>query len=151
MVFVNFAGLNVKDLSALRKQCREQNVGYLVTKKTLMQLAFKEAKLDGFNSKNLPGSVASVFANDDELAASRVVGAFAKTHEALRPVGGMLEQRFIDAAMVMALSKLPSKQELLAKMVGSMQSPISGLVNVMTGNLRGLVSVLQAVGKSKLA
>lgn len=145
LVFANFEGLNVKEIEVLRKNCRAQHVDYLVTKKTLMKRAFAAAGFDAIVPKTLPGSVASVFGQEDEVAPAKVIGEFAKTHQALRPIGGILENRFIDGATVMALSRLPSKQELLAKFVGSCQAPIAGFVNVMAGNLRNLVGVLNAI------
>lgn len=149
VVFANFAGLNVKAVVELRNKCREQNVDYVVAKKTLMGFAFKAAGLEGIDTKMLPGSVATVFGRVDEVSAANVIGQFSKTHDALQPIGGILERRFIDGATVIQLSKLPSKQELLAKVAGSLQAPISGFVNVLAGNLRGLVGVLQAIKNSK--
>ncbi|OGY50013.1 MAG: 50S ribosomal protein L10 [Candidatus Buchananbacteria bacterium RIFCSPHIGHO2_02_FULL_56_16] len=145
LVFVNFEGLSVKEIEALRKQCRAQHVDYLVTKKTLMKRAFTAAGFEAIVPQPLPGGIASVFGTEDEVAPARVVGEFAKTHQALRPIGGILENKFIDSSTVLMLSRLPSKQELLAKFVGSCQAPIAGFVNVLAGNLRGLVGVLNAI------
>lgn len=118
LVFANFDGLKVKDIEALRKQCRENGVDYVVVKKTLMKLAFQQANI-AVDPKTFQNGVASVIGYQDEVAPAKIIGQFAKTHEALKPIGGILEQQFIDAAKVIELSKLPSKQELLAKVVGS--------------------------------
>ncbi|OGY47622.1 MAG: 50S ribosomal protein L10 [Candidatus Buchananbacteria bacterium RIFCSPHIGHO2_01_FULL_47_11b] len=149
LVFANFDGLSVKDVEALRKKCREQGIDYVVAKKTLMKRALAEAGIEGIDPKQFEKGVASVFSFDDEVAAAKVVGQFAKDHEALQPIGGLLEKKFIDSAMVMQLSKLPSKTELLAKVVGSIQAPVSGFVNVLAGNLRNLVYVINAIKESK--
>jgi len=149
LVFANFEGLKVKDIEALRKLCRQAGIDYVVAKKTLMTLALKEAGISEVNPKDLNKSVASVFGYDDEVAAAKVIGDFAKTHEALKPIGGLLENKFIDQAKVIALSKLPSKKELLAQLVGSMQAPVAGFVGVLAATLRGLVLALSAIKESK--
>ena len=149
MVFVNFNGLKVKEVEELRKRCREENVEYLVAKKTLMKIAFEEAGIVGGNPRELNNSVATVLGYDDEVAPARIVQTFAKDHEALRAIGGVLEGSFVGSEKVIALSKLPSRTALLAKVVGSINAPVSGFVNVLAGNLRSLVYVLNAVKATK--
>ena len=114
-----------------------------------MRLAFKDSDINDIDPVTLNKGVATVFSYNDEVASAKTIGEFAKTHEALKPVGGILEKKFIDAAKVITLSKLPSRNELLAKLLGSIKSPVSGLVNVLSGNLRNLVYVLNAIKNSK--
>lgn len=149
IVFVNFKGLKVKDALALRKKCRESGAEYMVTKKTLMKIALKDAGLD-VDITNLPGDIGTVFGFEDEIIAPKIVKEFSKTIEAVNPVAGVLEKLYIDKSKVLALSQLPSRKELLSKLVGSLNSPVSGLVRVLAGNLRGLVQVLKAVGEKKV-
>ena len=85
----------------------------------------------------------------DEVTPARIVNTFAKTHEVVSIFGGLLEGKFIDSAMVKSLANLPSKTELLSRMVGSFNAPLSGLVNVLAGNLRGLARVLNAYKDKK--
>jgi large subunit ribosomal protein L10 len=80
-----------------------------------------------------------------------VLNQFRTTNESLKIIGGTLEKKFIDAAKVMELAQIPGKQELMAKLVGSINSPVSGFVNVLAGNLRGLVQVLKAASEKKTA
>jgi large subunit ribosomal protein L10 len=148
LVFVNFDGLTVKEVEELRAKFREENIDYLVIKKTLARLAFKEAGLD-VDPKSLEKGVAIAFGYDDEVAPARIIETFAKKHKALKSIGGVLENKFVDDAKIVELSKLPSKQELLAKVIGSINAPLSGFVNVLAGNLRGLVQVLNAIKESK--
>ena len=148
VVFANFQGLKVSESEELRGQCREQNIDYVATKKTLLQRALGDAGFDT-NAKDFSGGVAAVFGNEDEVAPAQVISKFAKDHEVVEVFGGILEGNYIDAAKVNELSQLPSKQELLAKMVGSINAPVSGFVNVLAGNLRGLVNVLNAVKDAK--
>ncbi len=149
LVFVNFAGLKVKEIEDLRKRCRSEHLDYLVAKKTLMNVAFKEAGVQNVDAKSLDSSVATVFSYEDEVAPARIIQQFSKDHEALRSIGGMLEGKFVGPEKIVELSKLPSREELLAKMVGSIKAPVCGFVNVLSGNLRSLVYVLSAIKDSK--
>ena len=85
------------------------------------------------------------------MAPAKILEQFSKTNGAVKIIGGVIERKFITAAEVIALAKLPSKQELLAKLVGTINAPISGFVNVLAGNLRGFVQVLNAIKDQKTA
>lgn len=148
-VFVNFENLKVKEIEELRKKCRQEKVDYLVAKKTLMKIAFKEAGLGELDRKVFDKSVATVFGLADEVAPARIIQDFAKTHEALKAFGGILEGKFVGREKVLELAKLPSREELLAKVLGSIKAPVSGMVNVLAGNLRNLVYVLSAIKDTK--
>jgi len=150
LVFVNFDGLNVKEVEELRKQCFEQNVGYVVAKKTLLKLAIQKAGID-IDPKSFDNSIATVFGFEDEVAPAKLVEEFAKLHPNLKTVAGVLEGQAVNAENIIALSKLPSRDELIAKVVGSIGAPLSGLVGVLSGNLRNFVGVLNAVKNSKEA
>ncbi len=147
-VFANFQGLTVSESEELRTLCREQNVSYVASKKTLLKRALAEKGME-VDTKAFEGGIAAVFGNDDEVAPAQVIAKFAKDHEVVKIFGGVLEGAYIDDAKVTALSKLPSKQELYAKLVGSINAPVSGFVNVLAGNIRGLVNVLNAVKDAK--
>lgn len=149
LVFVNFDKLKVKEIEELRKKCREEGVDYLVAKKTLMKLAFKEKGINGVDPKAIDKGVATVFGYTDEVAPARIIQLYAKDHEALVAVGGVLENAFVDSAKIIELSKLPSRDELIAKVVGSIKAPVSGFVNVLSGNLRSLVYVLNSIKDTK--
>ncbi|PIT86565.1 MAG: 50S ribosomal protein L10 [Candidatus Magasanikbacteria bacterium CG10_big_fil_rev_8_21_14_0_10_43_6] len=147
-VFANFQGLTVQETEELRAQCREQEITCIATKKTLMTRALTDAGFD-VDAKAFNGAVAAFFGNTDEVAPAQIVANFAKTHEIVTIFGGVLEGSFIEAGKVHDLSKLPSKQQLLGQLVGTMQAPVSGFVRVLGGNLRGLVTVLDAVREQK--
>lgn len=150
VVFANFQGLKVKESEALRKLCREQNVEFLAVKKTLLKKALAEVGKD-VDTKSFQGGVATVFGYEDEVAPAQIIAKFAKDHEIVKIFGGLLEGNVIDGGKVTALSKLPSKQQLLGQLVGTLNAPVSGFVNVLAGNLRGLVNVLNAVKDKKPA
>jgi len=115
----------------------------------LLDVAFSKSKIDGIKIREIEGEIATVFGYEDEVAPAKILDEFKKSHESVELMGGVLEDRFIDAEKVKALAKLPSKPELYAKIVGSLNAPISGFVNVLAGNLRGLVTVLKAIGDKK--
>lgn len=147
-VFANFQGLKVNEMEALRAACREQNITCIATKKTLVKRALADNGMD-VDTKAYQGGVAAFFGNDDEVAPAQIVAKYAKDHEIITIFGGVLEGAYIDAAKVTELSKLPSKQQLLGQLVGSLNAPVSGFVNVLAGNLRGLVTVLGAIKDQK--
>lgn len=148
VVFSDFKGLTVKDMTNLRKELREEEISFKVVKKTLIDLALKDAGLEA-SVKSLEGQIALAVSEKDEVLAAKIIAKAAKANENLKIVGGFLGEKSISQEEVMALSKLPSKEELLAKFVGSINAPVSGFVNVLAGNLRGLVNVLKAIGEAK--
>jgi large subunit ribosomal protein L10 len=150
IVFANFNALTVKDNEDLRQKLRAENSEYYVAKKTLMDKAFKDSQFTDFNARELDGKVAAIFSYEDEVAPAKIVQGFRKDREdKIIFVGGILENRFITKAEVENLAKLPSKLELYAKLVGSINAPVSGFVNVLAGNLRGLVTALKAIADQK--
>ena len=151
VVFAKFDGLEVKDNEDLRKKLKESDSEYYVAKKTLINLAFKENKnMPKVDVNQLDGKIATIFGYEDEVAPAKAIAEFQKNHEEVIDfMGGILENRFISAEEVTALSKLPSRNELYAKIVGSINAPVSGFVNALAGNLRNLVYVLKAVETKK--
>jgi len=85
----------------------------------------------------------------DEVAAPKIIAKMAKINENLKIKGGLLGTEILNEEQMMNLAKLPSKEELLAKLVGSLNAPINGFVNVLAGNIRGLVNVLNAISQAK--
>lgn len=147
-VFANFQGLTVQETEALRAACRENGIIFTASKKTLVQRALDEAGIEA-DARNFDGGVGVAFGMNDEVAPAQILAKFAKDHELLTLFGGVLEGAYIDAAKVEALSKLPSKEQLYAQLVGTLNAPISGFANVLAGNLRGLVTVLGAIKEQK--
>ncbi len=150
VIFVSFDKLGVKDNEELRNKLRKEDSEYYVAKKTLVDLALKDAKIQNVKVKEFAGQIAAVFGYEDEIAPARIVDKFKKDKEGkIEFVGGILENEFIDVAIVSELAKLPSKPELYAKIVGSINAPVFGFINVLAGNLRSLVYVLKAVENKK--
>lgn len=149
VVFSDYKGLKVKDMTVLRKELRKSESDFRVFKKTLLKIALKEAGIE-LDTKKLEGQVAVTVSQADEVAPAKVIADFAKKNEGLKIVGGLLNLKEMSTEEMEALAKLPSKEELLAKLVGTLNAPISGFVNVLAGNLRGLVQVLKAIGDNKV-
>ena len=148
-VFVDYKGLKVKDSTDLKKSLRAEGVHYVVVRKTLLDIALKNAGIEGISIKGMEGQVAIAISNTDEVAAAKIIDIFAKTNENIKFLGGVLGTQIMSAAEVKALAKIPSKQQLLGQLVGTLNAPISGFVNVLAGNLRGLVQVLNAISEVK--
>jgi large subunit ribosomal protein L10 len=152
IIFAGFNALGVKDNENLRAQFRKEKSEYFVAKKTLMNLAFKDAKLDKLNVRDFDGKVAAVFSYEDEVAAAKIIGNFRKDKDKTARIfflGGLLDGKLMSKEEVEALAMLPGKQELYARLVGSINAPISGFVNALAGNLRNLVYVLKAIEEKK--
>ena len=149
VVFANFQGLKVSEAEELRRECRKNDIKVVAAKKTLVKRACEDLGLKDIDPKVFAGGVATFMALGDEISAARVVNNFAKTHDILKIFGGVMDGKFVDVSVVKSLANLPSKQELLARLVGSLNAPVSGFVNVLAGNLRGLVGVLNNIAKAK--
>ncbi len=147
--FSSVSGFTMEDANTLRQKASESNVSVFVAKKTLLQIAAKEAGIE-IDPKNFTGSILTAVSYGDEVAAAKLVSEFGKSREdVLTLVAGILEGKAISASEVVALAKLPSKQQLLGQLVGSINAPISGFVQVLAGNMRGLLTVLNAVKEQK--
>lgn len=142
-------GLTVTDSTELRDKCREENVEYVSVKKTLLNIALKESNLGEVDLSAFDGIVGIVLGYEDEVAPARIAYTFAKNHEQLQLHNGVLEGTLVDSAKVAQLAQLPSKDELLAKFIGSMNAPVSGMVSVLSGTMRGFVRVLDQVKEQK--
>jgi len=149
IVFANLDKLTVKEQEELRNKCQKENIDLEVTKKTLLRIALKKAELKDIDLKSLERGTATVFGYEDEVMPAKILADFAKSHESLKMYGGVIAEKYVDAIYLEELAKLPSKTELLARLVGSVKAPISGLVYTLKGNLSNLVYVFNAIKESK--
>ena len=153
VVLTGYKGLTVAQDTALRREFREAGVTYHVVKNTMLRLAAQEAGIEGLD-EHLEGTTAFAFSAEDAVAPAKVIGGFIKKNKlddsgVLMIKVGMVEGQVIDAKEVNALATLPSREELIAKMLGSMNAPISNTVNVLQGVIRKAVYVLDAVRAQK--
>ena len=130
VVLVDYRGLTVAQDTALRKQLREAGVTYKVYKNTFMTMAFKGTDFEVL-SPYLEGPSAVAISKDDATAPARVIANFAKTAHKLEIKGGVVEGTAYDAAGMAEIAKIPSRDELLSKLLGSLQSPITNFARVM--------------------
>jgi large subunit ribosomal protein L10 len=143
---VNYEGLKVSDIKNLKRKLKKELIDYMVAKKTLFKIAAQKSKLN-IDPKKIAGNFALIFSYADEIAPSKILVNFSKENENLKIVAGVLNDELISADKIVSLSKLPGKIELLSKLVGSLNSPVYGFVNVLSGNLRGLVQILSQIKK----
>ena len=141
MVLVSVGGVKVKDLANFRRNLKKQNCEIKVAKKTLFKLALKKEKID-FDLKPLPGEVAMVFGYQDEISPAKLSYKFSKENEKFKMLGGFMENQLKSAEDIITLAQIPGREELLAKLVGSISAPVSNLVYSLQYNLRGLVYIL---------
>ena len=142
-VVTDYRGLTVAQLGDLRRQLRPLNVEYEVSKNTLVAKAAQKSGITSM-SKPMGGPTAIAFCYGDIVAPTKILGDFARISKIMTIRGGMLGNKIIGAAEVARLATLPPKEVLVAKLLGSMQSPLVGLMNVLNGPMRGFVTVLQA-------
>ncbi|PIT90526.1 MAG: 50S ribosomal protein L10 [Candidatus Komeilibacteria bacterium CG10_big_fil_rev_8_21_14_0_10_41_13] len=149
VVLASYQGLSVAKSQQLRNDLRKEGARFMASKKTLLKKALSDSGLEA-NLDQMSGNIGLAF-GEDEVTPAKIMAEFAKNEEEAMTIhGGFLEKSFIDSAKVLSLAKLPSKLELIAKTVGTIKAPISGFVNVLSGNLRGLVNVLNAVKETKI-
>lgn len=142
-------GFTMEDADKIRAKAAEKQVEVFIAKKTLLALAAKEAGIE-LAADKLQGSVLTAVGYGDEVSAAKLLKDLSKEKETMKLLAGVLEGHMMSQAEVTQLASLPTKQELLSKMVGSLNAPVSGFVNVLAGNVRGLVTVLSAIKDKKV-
>lgn len=148
IVITDYRGLNVSEVTELRRQLREVGVEYKVVKNTLTRLGAREANIEGLD-EYLTGPTALAFSYDDPVAVAKILTSFAKDHKNLELRAGLLEGKLLDVAEVTALATLPSREILLGQVAYGFMSPVSGFVNALSGIVRGLVYALDGVRQQK--
>ena len=147
-VLVDYQGMDVGQSTRLRARSREAGVEFVVAKNTLTRRAADEAGVEDL-SEYLVGPTALAF-SEDPVASAKLMAEFADQVESFVLKGGLLEGgRVLDEAGVVALSRLPSREQLLAQVVGGISSPLTGLVNVLNNTVQGLVVALNQIAEQK--
>ncbi len=145
---VGYAGIAVQNLEQIRKGLRGAQSEVKVVKNTLMRLALSGTSI-AYDDELLKGQNAFVFSYFDPVQTAKALNDFNKKFPQFEAKGGWLGNKRIGAQEVKRLAELPSREELLAQVVGRVQAPIAGLVFVLQGVLRGLVGVLRAIEEKK--
>lgn len=149
-ILVSYKGINVEDDTKLRKELREANVNYTVVKNTMLSRAIKGTSLEEMSGV-LEGTTALATSKDDYVSAARILCDFAAEHKFFKIKTGFLNDDVIDEGKIKELSKLPSKEVLVAKVLSGLNAPISGLAGVLSGLQRGLVCALNEIAQKKSA
>jgi len=149
LFLTDYAGLTVAEITKLRGELRKDGNTYVVVKNTLFRIAAGDlaAQLESF----LAGPTGIVFAGTDPVAPAKALKTFSDTVKRVAVKAAYIDGQIVDAKQVERLAKLPPKIELIASLVGSLASPLRGLVTVLSGNQGGLVRVLNAIREQKAA
>lgn len=129
-VLVEYRGITVEDDTKLRKELREADVIYKVYKNTMIRFAVQGTEFEPLTA-DLEGPTAIAVSKDDATAPARILAKFAKTATALELKAGVVEGTFYDAEGIKAIASVPSREELLSKFLGSIQSPITNFARVL--------------------
>ncbi len=143
-IFSDFHGMPVIKSQALRRSLRQNQAEYRVAKKTLLDRALAEAGIEA-KTKELRGEIGVSFGYEDEVSPAKTLLKFSKEVETFKILGGLLGSRFLSASEVIAIARTPSREVILAQLLGALSSPIRGLATVLQGNIRGLVVVLNKI------
>ena len=129
-VVVDYKGINVADDTALRKELRENNVNYFVVKNSLLSRAVADTELEGMQSV-LEGTTALALSNEDYAAPARILSKFADKSETFKIKAGFLDGKLVDLDTINAIAKLPSREVLLATVLGAFQAPIAAFARAV--------------------
>ncbi len=149
MFFVEYTGLTHKQLEEARIELKNANAEMAVIKNTLMNIALSEKKIDA--KEKLTGQKATLFSYEDPIKTSKILTAFIKKYGLPKISFGVFEGDIIDEGMITKLATLPSKEILVGKLLGLLNSPLSGLVYVLNGNITKLALVLKEIEKKKVS
>jgi large subunit ribosomal protein L10 len=136
------------NIDKLRAKLRTSKTRYLVVKNTLGQKALERAKLKEL-SEHVQGACGIAFTSGDVVGPSKTLMEFAKENETFKVQAGYMQGKLVSVDQIKVLASLPSREVLLAKVLGTMQAPISGFVSVLAGTLRKFVNVVDAIQKKK--
>ncbi|SHH17373.1 LSU ribosomal protein L10P [Thermosyntropha lipolytica DSM 11003] len=150
VVFTDFRGLTVEEMTNLRVKLRIPGVKYKVLKNTMIRFALRNLGHEDI-AEQIEGPNAVLFSKDDPVTPAKVLFDFIKETKKLEVKGGILEGKLVTADKVKALADLPPREVLVAQVLGTMQAPIQGLVTVLNANIAGLVRALDQIREQKAA
>lgn len=148
-ILTDYRGLKVNQTEELRNKLAEANAEYHVTKNTLLEKAVKETNVKNLPEDMLKGPTAALFAYGDEVSPVKILVNFIKNVDVLKLKTAIMGNQVLSVNEINTLAKLPSKDILIAQLVGGLSAPMSGLANVLQGNIKGLVYTLNAIVDKK--
>lgn len=146
--FVNYERLNAAQITKLRREFRDANSQFHVVKNTLTRIAAEQNE-KGNLATYLKGPTAMIVCKNDMVKPAKILSDFAKANDTVKIKGGVVEGQIISADDVKKMADIPPREVLIAQLLGSMQSPVSGFVGTLSGVLRNMVTVLDAIAKEK--
>ena len=148
VIFTDFTGIKVKGLADLRRKLKEVDSELRVAKKTLFKIAFGKKDLE-IDIKKLQGEIALVFGYQDIISPAKTVYQFSLKNPNFKILGGCLENKFVGAEKIIELAQLPTREGLFARIVQCVSFPMSGLINVLEGNIKGLINIINNLSELK--
>lgn len=145
-IFTDFRGVSVAKSQTLRRQLRKDEAEFKVAKKTLIDRALDKFGT-AFRAKKLEGEIGVVFGYNDQVAPAKVLAKFSKENETFKILGGILDGKVLSDKEMVKLAKLPAREALIGQLLAVLQSSLRGLVNVLGGNTRNLIVVLNKIKK----
>jgi large subunit ribosomal protein L10 len=145
--FVNFKGVKGGDSKALRSELKKSGSEMIVARKTLVKIAFEKGKID-FDPLSLSGETGFVFSFEDAINTAKIIRKFDK-EEKITILGGIYESKVLTVEEVKTIADLPTKEELLSKFLGTISAPLSGFLQVLQGNTKGLLYALSSISQKK--
>lgn len=146
----DYRGINVDQVTEMRRELTQAGVEYRVVKNNLLKLAAQDTPAEGLQSF-CAGPTAIAMSGADPVAPAKILSKYAKDIEAFELKAAVLDGKLLSVADISALADLPSREEMLAKMLGSLSAPTTNFVGTMAAIPRSLVQVLNAIGESKSA
>lgn len=144
VVFTDYKGMKMIDLQALRKGIKAKGGNFEIAKITLVTKAFDNPKVKELANKS---SLAIAYSINDEVGVAKEIKTFGKKNPNIKILGGFYEGNFLSAAEMEALADIPSKEELITKLLGTLNSPLSKMMNILGGQTPKLVRVLKAISE----
>lgn len=144
VIFTDFHGLKVSGIQMLRRLMKKSNSEYRVAKKTLLDRALIRS---GFKltTKELKGEIGVAFGYGDEVTPAKTLFKFSRKNETFKILGGILGNQILSSEEVITLAKLPGREVLVAKLLGTLQSPVRNLVTILQGNIKNFIIVLNKI------
>lgn len=148
IVVTDYRGITVKDMTELRTKLRNEDVEYKIVKNRLLKIALREAGLPTMD-EYLKGTTAIAFGMKDPISPAKVLVAYAKDNDKLKVIGGQMDNELLDAAALVTLSQMPSREVLLSRFVGSLASPVQKLAFGLNQVVCKVVYALDAVARKR--
>lgn len=149
VIFADYQGMSVQDVRDLRAQMREKGVSFVVAKKTLLNIASKEAGFGEIPPEAIEGPVGAAFGMEDEISPAKIIHQLGKKNQHLKLRGALFDGRILSVAETKTLAEIPSFEELVGKFMYLVKYPVQGFHGVLNNTVSGFVRALDAIREQK--